>query len=195
MPEYGTGNPREDSERRIQRRFEREARDLAEWQRRQEEHDRQAHERTMTRIAARQESLAEEKRKVLERHDEDWRKMQQSLGHKTQRIPVFRLGGGERSVNKDYERLHKQWQDGRDRINEEFDRRMTERDQQRALLQTEFNERAQRQKDDDRKARDDLASRQQQSFEREVAKDLERQDNSLGRTFDRHGRETGPRER
>lgn len=184
--------PRDLAERRVNRRHERERARLVK--------DRQAqcndllHRQQNERAHFDEERalIATRRQQTLATHERRWEHERQRLANSTTRAPGFGLfGPPQRNLQAEYHERRERWERQRDAIEQAFD-------EQRERLQQGRIEMAERHAREltsherwDRLAHDDLARRQNTTFDAAVERELRRGDRTTRRTFERHAGDTG----
>jgi hypothetical protein len=185
---------RQEAEERVNLRFDRQIRALAEFQRQESERHAQMQQRLLEDSVAQQADFETAKEQRLAAHDRLWQQAQDRLTPRP--ALTFDMMGGPpmRNLAQDYDEMLRSWTAQRDQIVKDFDQRIADCETTRTETLEGFgqaNDTREHAHQEDRVA---LAERQQQSFEQLVRKELDRSDEWVSDKFKERSRDDNERD-
>ena len=185
-------NPRERAERRIRQRHERARNDLFRQSQAQRAEILRRQQDERARHTAQQTLVTERRKETLAKHDRQWERERQRLSSMTTRSPGFGLfGPPQRNLQHEYAERRERWEKQRAVIEQAFDEQRDRlHDDRIEMAERHTREIASRERWD-RLAHDDLARRQERTFDAAVEKELRRGERTTSRAFAREAADPG----
>ena len=189
-------DPAREARDRVALRQDRETKALSELQRQERERDSDRQNRALQNSLANQANVELDKEKALAAHEKRWKQASDRLTPRPIPAPGFDMIGAPPSRNlvQDHDEMRQRRTEGRDQIVKDFDQRIAACEAARAEMQQGFGRANEARDEAHSEARQNLAQRQQESFERLVKKELDRADKWTSREFKQRSRDDDARD-
>lgn len=179
------------AEHRVRQQDDKRMKRLAELQEQARELDEEQQAAPLDALYMREAQLKEDRYEALRLQEVHWAHEQQKLSPQASRAPVFGLGApSEESVEARYRKMEHAHKQRCAAITENFDRQQRAIEIDRADLNKRHAQHNERRDSWQAQKRDELAEKQERTFEARVEKEMAGAERSLGNSFAR-ARDTG----